>query len=136
LLITSGFSFSDAHLTALIDESLAANRAAAVLGFQFNKIESEAPACDLARRRANMSVYAQDAAMINCVRAIWKPGELPHPAWGPIRASYWGTRLGTPDPCFLLGDFTALVRYIVLTRAEQVEPPATSVPPTGPTVKP
>jgi len=127
LLITSGFSFSDFHLTNLIDESLAANRSAAVLAFQFNNIESEVPACDKARRRANMSVYARDAAMINCVKAPWRPGELPHPAWGPIRASYWGTRLGTPDPCFLLGDFTALVRYIVLTRAEQVEPPVTSV---------
>jgi hypothetical protein len=136
LLITSGFSFSDNHLKALIEESLAANRSVAVLAFQFNNIESEVPACDLARRRANMSVYARNAAMINCVNAPWRPGELPHPAWGPIRASYWGTLLGTGDPCFLLGDFTALVRYIVLTRAEQVEPAATSVPPTGPTVKP
>jgi hypothetical protein len=132
LLVTSGFSFADTHLKALIEESLAANRAAAVLAFQFNKIEAELAACELARRRANMSVYAPDAAMINCVKAPWKPGELPHPAWGPIRASYWGTRVKTADPCFLLGDFTALARYIVLTRAEQEEPsppPATAPAP-------
>lgn len=122
LLMTSGFSFLDFHLRALIDESLAANRAATVLSFQFNNIDSEAVPCELARSRANMSVYARDAAMINCVKAPWRPGELPHPAWGPIRASYWGTQTGKTDPCFLLGDFTALVRYIVLTRAEQVEP--------------
>jgi len=122
LLITSGFSFSDAHLKAVIEESLAANRATAVLAFQFNIIESEVAACELARRRANMSIYAKDAAIINCVNAPWRPGELPHPAWGPIRASYWGTRPGSAEPCFLLGDYAALARYIVLTRAEQVEP--------------
>lgn len=132
LLMTSGFSFLDLHLRALIDESLAANRAAAVLAFQFNNIESEATVCELARSRANMSVYARDAAVINCVKAPWRPGELPHPAWGPIRASYWGTQTGKTDPCFLLGDFTALVRYIVLTRAEQVEPAAPPV--TAPTM--
>jgi hypothetical protein len=136
LLLASGFSFLDFHLRALIDESLAANRAATVLAFQFNNIESEAVACELARSRANMSVYARDAAMINCVKAPWRPGELPHPAWGPIRASYWGTQIGNIDPCFLLGDFTALVRYIVLTRAEQVEPTPLQVATPTPAVKP
>lgn len=136
LLITSGFSFSDRHLKALIEESLAANRSVAVLAFQFNDIESEGPACDLARHRANMSVYARNAAMINCVNAPWVPGELPHPAWGPIRASYWGNQFGTADPCFMLGDFTALVRYIVLTRTEQVEAPLTSGPAGTPAIKP
>ncbi|HUI07426.1 MAG TPA: SIR2 family protein [Verrucomicrobiae bacterium] len=125
LLITAGFSFSDKHLKSVIDESLAANRGAAVLAFQLDDLDPEGPTCELARRRANMSVYARDAAIINCVRAPWRPGELPHPAWGAIRASYWGTQVGKTDSCFLLGEFAALARYITLTKAEQVEPPAT-----------
>lgn len=120
LLLTCGFSFTDAHLSAVIDEALAANRAAAVMAFQFGCLAEEAATCKLGSRRANMSVYAADGAVINCIPAPWRPGDLPHPAWGPIRASYWREPSGE-KPLFLLGDFSAFVRYIALTRAEQTE---------------
>lgn len=121
LLLTTGFSFSDAHLTAVIDESLSANRGAAVIGLHFGKIEKAAGASRLALRRANISVYAQDCAIINCIQAPWQPGELPHPAWGPIRASFWGKLKEGDDTGFLLGDFSAFARYIAMTRAEHAE---------------
>jgi hypothetical protein len=121
LLMTCGFSFSDTHLVAVIDESLAANRAAAVIAFQFGSISLETAATRLALRRANMSVYARDGAVINCIEAQWQPGDLPHPQWAPIRASYWGTNQPATDPCFLLGDFSAFARYVALTRAEQAQ---------------
>jgi len=121
LLITCGFSFSDTHLVNVIDESLSANRAAAVIAFQFGSISLETAASRLAHKRANMSVYARDGAVINCVEAQWQPGDLPHPQWAPIRASYWGTNQPATDPCFLLGDFSAFARYVALTRAEQAQ---------------
>jgi hypothetical protein len=120
LLMTCGFSFSDPHIHTVIDESLAANPAAAVMAFQFGTLDSEVNACRLALRRAGMSVYADDGALINCVKASWKPGELVNKALAPIRASYWGPREGAERPSFLLGDFSSLARYIALTRADQV----------------
>ena len=124
LLISCGFSFFDPHVSAVIDESLSANRAATVMAFQFGPISAETAACKIAQSHANMSVYSQDGAVINCVKAPWRPGELPHPAWGPIRNSYWGNRAGGQEPCFLLGDFNTFARYVALTRAEQVSTPA------------
>jgi hypothetical protein len=121
LLLTTGFSFSDAHLTAVIDESLSANRGAAVIALHFGKIEKAVGASRLALRRANISVYAQDGAIINCIQAPWQPGELPHPAWGPIRASFWGKLKEVDDTGFLLGDFSAFARYVAMTRAEHAE---------------
>ena len=119
LLLTCGFSFSDAHLCAVLDEALAANRSAAIMAFQYEEISTEVAACSIASRRANMSVYARDGAVINCIEAPWRPGDLPHPAWAPIRTSYWGEHAGSTESCFLLGDFTAFVRYVALTLAEQ-----------------
>jgi SIR2-like domain len=132
LLITSGFSFLDSHLTAVIDESLSANRAATVIAFQYCITKSEEAACHLAKRRANMSVYAKDGAVINCIEAKWLPGDLPHPAWAAIRASYWGKSPGAKNDHFLLGDFSTLARYIALTRTEQFQTPTVeSVPIVG-----
>lgn len=127
LLMTAGFSFFDAHLSAVIDEALAANRSATVMAFQFGAIAEETAACKIARSRANMSIYARDGAVINCIEAAWLPGDFPHPAWAPIRKSYWGTRQGCQESIFLLGDFSTFARYIALTRAEQVSSPETGV---------
>lgn len=117
LLLTTGFSFSDAHLVAVIAESLAANRGATVIALQYGGLDASPGAIKVALRRANLSVYAYDHAIVNCIRAPWQPGELPHPAWGPIRNSFWGKE-GSKPSGFLLGDFSALVRYVALTRAD------------------
>jgi hypothetical protein len=116
LLIACGFSFNDAHLTAVIDESLSANRAAAVLALQFGTLASEGAPCALAQRRANMSVCARDGAVIDGVKASWRLGDLPHPAWGPIRESFWGKLSGSDELCFTLGDFSSFAQYAATTR--------------------
>lgn len=120
LLMASGFSFSDSHLYAVIDESLAGNPASAVFAFQYQTIDQEGGACRLAQNHANMSVYARDQAVINCIKAPWKPGDLPNSAWKPIRKSFWGDLPESADEGFLLGDFSKFARYLALTRAEQV----------------
>jgi hypothetical protein len=122
LLLTCGFSFSDAHLVAVMDDSLAANRAAAIMAFQHGTLEAEDGAVRLASRRANMSVYGRDAAVINCIPAVWRPGDLPHPAWAPIRSSYWSDESDPRKSYFRLGDFSSFARYIALTRADHAPP--------------
>src|SRR4051812_26550509 len=64
LLITTGFSFADAHISARIEESLAGNPSASLFAFQFQPLTSEAYATAIATRRPNFSVYARDAAVV------------------------------------------------------------------------
>jgi hypothetical protein len=118
LLIVSGFSFADAHVAARIDEALAANPAASVFAFQYRCLSEETHAGSLGRRRASFSVFAPDGAIMNCVEAPWRPGQLPSREWDAIRSSYWGTH-GPQSSRFLLGRFSALARFVALSRSEQ-----------------
>ena len=120
LLITTGFSFADAHISARIDECLAANPSASVFAFQFQPLSKEPHACDMASRRSNMSVYGPDMAMINGIKAKWKIGESPSKDWGPIRAGYWGAINKGEDPIFLLGSFDKLAHFFASSRSSQI----------------
>ena len=73
LLIATGFSFADAHISARIDECLSANPTASVFAFQFKNLDEETCASDIAIRRSNMSVYSPDKALINGIAAPWRP---------------------------------------------------------------
>lgn len=132
LLISTGFSFTDAHVSARIDECLSANPSASVFAFQFKPLKDEKHACDVALRRANMSVYSPDQAMINGVAADWRPGDPPTRDWGPIRATYWDAG-HAGGPRFMLGSFQVLARFFASSRSDQYSPvsPAPSAPPAG-----
>jgi hypothetical protein len=67
LLITIGFSFADAHVSACVDEALAGNPAASAFAFQFRALNDEVYARDLVLRRPNFTVYATDQAVVNGV---------------------------------------------------------------------
>lgn len=127
LLITTGFSFADAHISARIDECLAANPTASVFAFQFKPLDQEIHARDIAGRRANMSLYSPDKAMINGIAAPWKPGDLPTRDWGAIRASYWSTDEKSGAAQFQLGKFDRLARFFASSRTAQHFPHAAPV---------
>lgn len=120
LLLAIGFSFADAHIAARIDEGLASSPSSSVFAFQFNSLDKEVAACDLASRRPNFSVYARDKAVVNGVPAKWEaPGELPTRDWGPIRASYWAaSKSGDPSE-FRLGAIDAFAGFLAASRAPQ-----------------
>ena len=120
LLICSGFSFSDSHICAVLDEALAANAHTAILAFQYRMLEQEGSATGLAVSRPNLSVYAQDGAMINGVPGRWRPGQTPNEDWQDIRVTFWRDE-STNDPGgFLLGDFAKLARFLALTQAREM----------------
>jgi hypothetical protein len=120
LLIATGFSFGDAHISARVDECLSANPSASVFAFQFKPLAEEANAHEIALRRPNMSVYAPDRAVINGIAAQWQPGDAPTRDWGPIRATYWAPGEKTDIAEFQLGRFDRLARFFVSSRAIQV----------------
>ena len=119
LLITTGFSFADAHISARIDECLAANPSASVFAFQFKPLDQETHACAIAGRRANMSLYSPDKAMINGIAASWMPGDLPTRDWGAIRATYWDLDETAGNVQFQLGRFSRLSRFFASSRTAQ-----------------
>ncbi len=123
LLIATGFSFADAHISARIDECLAANPSTSVFAFQFKSLAEETFARDIAARRANMSLYSPDEAMINGVSAPWVPGDMPTRDWAAIRATYWEKDSEREPARFQLGRFDRLARFFSSSRAGQHFPP-------------
>ena len=119
LLIATGFSFGDAHISARIDECLSANPTTSVFAFQFKPLSQEIHAQEIAGRRANMSLYAPDKAMINGIAAPWMPGDLPTRNWDAIRATYWDIDKNSGTAQFQLGRFDRLARFFVSSRATQ-----------------
>lgn len=134
LLLSVGFSFRDAHISALIDEALSMNANAAVFAFQHGRIEDEDAVCSLAAHRANLSVYASDGAVIGGVPGKWRFGETMK-NWEEIRKTFWGVaRAGQPEQ-FLLGDYRYFTKFCALSHSTDmitgtVPVPAAS-PPTG-----
>jgi len=118
LLICTGFSFFDAHITAVLDEALEANKHTSVLAFQYRSLVDEQCAVKLATKRPNMSVYAEDGAVIFGIQGDWKPGEPPSDEWLKIRRTFWGA-ISTENSggSFLLGDFGKLARFFALSQA-------------------
>ncbi|MEI7343684.1 SIR2 family protein [Pectobacterium brasiliense] len=114
LLITTGFSFADAHISSKVSECLSANPSAAVLAFQYNNIDNEYYACELALKNPNLSIYCRDGAVINSIVAHWKTGELPSKNWATVRKEY------LKDNNFLLGDFKALARFLAIAGGEVI----------------
>lgn len=120
LLISVGFSYADAHISARIDEGLAANPSASVFAFQYKRLVDEAPASDLAHRLPNFSLYARDAAIVNGSTGVWRvPSELPSRDWAAIRSSYWSSPAEDGPPEFTLGAIEAFAAFFAASRSSQ-----------------
>lgn len=127
VLLSIGFSFRDAHISAVVGEALAMNSNAAVLAFQYQALANEEPARKLAFEHPNLSVYASDAAVIGGVEGAWRPGDLPK-NWGEIRASFWGSRQKDEAQSFLLGDFGRFCRFCALSSSADISLPVPVAP--------
>jgi hypothetical protein len=109
LLICSGFSFADAHISAKLSECMSANPSSALIALQYQDLDKEIYATELASRCPNMSVYCRDGAIINGIKAPWQLGDPPSKNWEAIRKEYW------KDGQFLLGDFKLLARFLAMS---------------------
>lgn len=122
LLLCSGFSFFDAHISATILEALTANPHAAVFAFQFQELAAEQLAVNIAQKRPNLSVYAKDGAVISGVSGAWRLGQSPTKDWPEIRSTFWNAGSGEVEPHFLLGDFIHLTRFCSMAHSMQMAP--------------
>ena len=123
LLLCSGFSFLDAHICAVLEESMAANAHSAIFAFQYKPLAEEEAVASMARSRPNLSVYARDGAIINGVAGRWEPGQPPNEEWEAIRHTFWKPDTENGGGEFLLGDFAKLARFLALTQVHRLEDP-------------
>lgn len=122
LLIATGFSFADAHISARIDECLAANPTASVFAFQFRALADEPHAAEIAMRRSNLSVYCPDKALINGIAAPWRPGNPPTRDWHAVRDGYWSEGVEANEGRFELGNYARLCRFFASSGSTQYTP--------------
>lgn len=120
LLISCGFSFADAHIASRIGEGLGANPSASVFAFQYDVLEKEHCAAELAMRLPNFSLYARNGAIINSAPGKWQvPLNLPTPDWGPIRSSYWKAPEGDSPPALTLGAIEKFAAFFAASKSPQ-----------------
>ena len=122
LLLCSGFSFSDAHIVAVLGEAMSTNGHTAIWAFQYNSLDDEKPAVELANRCPNMSVFASDGAIVSGVRGKWGQATSIPKEWREIRQTYWGSREGEEQKIFLLGNFKDLAHFMALSISLYVKP--------------
>jgi len=119
LLLSCGFSYADAHISAVINEALSANPASSVFAFLYQEIDKELAAKKLAMQRPNFSAYACDRAVINCTDGKWELGKNDdNKDWHHIRKSFWATRDSGRDHMFTLGDFAAFAEFFALSKSD------------------
>tara|TARA_R110002051_G_scaffold83456_1_gene148050 strand:+ start:1823 stop:3001 length:1179 start_codon:yes stop_codon:yes gene_type:complete len=70
-LILSGYSFGDEHINEAIIESLKANSSAACFAFQFSKLSQYPVARALALENSNLTVLAEDGAVVRRQEGNW-----------------------------------------------------------------
>jgi hypothetical protein len=116
LLMTTGFSFRDSHICAVLDEALAMNANSSVFAFQYGTLEAEEPAIQMALSRPNFSVFASDGAVINGVKAKWQLGPPPK-NWLEIRATFWKNATEKSPGYFSLGDYVNFCRFCALSQS-------------------
>ncbi len=120
LLLTTGFSFRDSHICAVLDEALAMNSNSSVFAFQYGSLDAEEPAIQMAFSRPNFSVFAADGAVINGVKAKWQLGPPPK-NWLEIRATFWENVIDKNPGYFSLGDFVKFCRFCALSQSVDFE---------------
>ena len=111
-LMSSGFSFADAHISSKVLECLLANPSAALFAFQFGTLAEEKNVIDLALKCPGISVFCSDGAIINGIQAKWKLGTPPTKNWHEIRTEYY------KDNKFLLGDFKKFARFLAMAGSD------------------
>jgi hypothetical protein len=102
-LIVCGYSFNDEHLNEVITQGLEGNPTAAAFGLLHGELGRYGRARALALRRSNLSLLAEDAAIVGTHEAEWAPSDAPaqtEPMQGNTEPEKTFTRTRFP-----LGDF-------------------------------
>jgi hypothetical protein len=70
-----GYSFGDEHIEDVLLQELEGNPTAAAFALMYGPLDDHPRAVTLAERRPNLTVIAEDAAVVGTQRGDWAPGE-------------------------------------------------------------
>lgn len=116
-LVISGYSFRDGHLNREIVHGLQGNATAIVFALLFGKMDCYEEAIGLAINRPNLTLLADDGAVIGGQRAPWSDRDGDPSDEGLCMWSSW-TKIKPEDENsrstgkLLLGDFTVLGHFV------------------------
>ena len=75
VLVSCGFSYRDEHINEVIEQALRANPTAAVQALMYGSIDQYGAALQMSERTPNLSVLAEDAAVVGLQRGEWQSSE-------------------------------------------------------------
>ncbi len=109
VLMICGYSFRDDHVNEVIVQGLQGTPTAAAFALLHGPMGGYQTASELARRRANLTLLARDAAIVGTRPGPWASREAPNESDAPL-AVEWIVPAGQPagsakNAQFLLGDF-------------------------------
>lgn len=115
VLVICGYSFRDDHINASLLRGLRGNATAAIFALLYGKLASHNTAIQLASTVGNLSLLAEDGAVIGTQQSTWR-AQGPEETGGASRVA--GSRAGTereegmPAAGFDLGDFVRFGRFL------------------------
>lgn len=123
LLVTCGYSFSDAHINAIIYGALDARRTANVVALSYGGLSEEAPLVQFAKRRPNLTVIGGNGGAISGTWGHWKLTkpidatthsfmDLAFDSSASPEVAQPGVTPGGLDGRMRLGDFNWLARFL------------------------
>lgn len=121
VLLCSGFSFSDAHITTVIKDALVGNPHSAVFAFQYRRQADEPQATNLARNRHNFNLYCRDSAIVGCLEAAWRIEKSKPEEWETFRNTFWLSDSQETGGEFILGDFAKFSRFLQLSKVIELD---------------
>lgn len=115
-LILSGYSFRDEHINEVIVQGLQSTPTAISFALLFGDLKKYPAAVELAKKRPNLTLLAEDSAVISGVQKNWlergaealPPGDSRYVAWIPIDKK---NKNSGQRACFNLGDFAQLGNF-------------------------
>jgi SIR2-like domain len=116
-LILCGYSFRDEHINEVIVQGLQSTQTAIAFALLYGKIAESPQAVTLARKRSNLSILAQDGAVISGRESKWPEGDAESVQpdnsmwvqWTPVDL---GKENGNLTAEFTLGDFAVFGQFL------------------------
>ncbi len=112
-LLLSGYSFRDEHINEVIVQGLQSTPTAIAFALLFGELKKYPAAVELAKKRPNLTLLAEDSAVISGVQKGWlergaealPPGDGRYVTWVPLDKK---DKNSQQRACFKLGDFARL----------------------------
>jgi hypothetical protein len=122
-LFIHGFSFSDEHLNAVLEEGLRSNPQAACFAFQYGSLGDYGEGSRLAGRCQNLTIFARDQQLARGASTPWR---IMQSATNSHLAEIFDwddaalTDGGATDATFLLGDFAKFGQFLSTLTGESL----------------